>query len=109
MKINTFNALIILTLLSACSSPPEKYTLEQSQHITATQQQENDSRTLRDVHNALNDSNEVNGGSIVVETNNGTVQLSGVVRTVREKQRAESIAQSVQGVRQVFNSITVKN
>ncbi len=70
---------------------------EQSQNNSEAQQRINDNRVSQNVQNALNDSNDVNGSSIIVETHNGTTQLSGVVRTVKEKQRAEVIAKGVQG------------
>ncbi len=82
---------------------------EQSRNVGEAQQRDNDRRITRAVVAALNYSNEVNGTSINVDTYRGTVQLSGAVRTVAEKQRAEAIARNVDGVQQVFNSITVRN
>ncbi|QNP47846.1 BON domain-containing protein [Diaphorobacter aerolatus] len=46
--------------------------------------------------------------SISVETLNGTVQLSGFAKSQAEKDRAESIARSTKGVREVRNSIIVR-
>lgn len=46
--------------------------------------------------------------SISVETLNGTVQLSGFAKSQAEKDRAESIARSTKGVREVRNSIVVR-
>ncbi|QIL83516.1 BON domain-containing protein [Diaphorobacter sp. HDW4A] len=46
--------------------------------------------------------------SISVETLNGTVQLSGFAKSQAEKDRAESIARSSKGVREVRNSIVVR-
>lgn len=45
---------------------------------------------------------------INVESFRGTVQLSGFVNTSEEKKRAERIAASIEGVRDVENNITVK-
>ena len=81
---------------------------EQSKNIGEAQQHDNDRQISKNVVNALGDSNDINGAAINVETYRGTVQLSGTVRTVTEKQHAEAIARNVDGVRQVFNSITVK-
>ena len=47
-------------------------------------------------------------GDINVSTYAGLVQLSGFVNTEGEKQRAQSVAQSVRGVTRVENGITVK-
>lgn len=46
--------------------------------------------------------------AIGVETVNGTVQLSGFVDSAEEKQRAEQIAASVEGVIAVQNALSVK-
>jgi len=45
---------------------------------------------------------------ISVETFKGTVQLSGFVNTKEQKQRAESISRSIDGVISVENSLIVK-
>src|SRR4051812_31036149 len=45
---------------------------------------------------------------VKVETFKGVVSLSGFVNTADEKARAEQVAASVQGVRQVNNNITLK-
>jgi hyperosmotically inducible protein len=44
---------------------------------------------------------------IKVNTFKGVVQLSGFVNTAREKQRAEVIAYSVEGVKKVENALLV--
>jgi len=46
---------------------------------------------------------------VKVDTFKGTVQLSGFVETAEPKSRAEQLAQSVSGVTNVKNNITVKN
>ncbi|NIC40871.1 BON domain-containing protein [Aquabacterium sp. A08] len=51
---------------------------------------------------------DVAGSSISVETLNGTVMLSGFAKNALEKQRAESIARSVSGVRAVRNEILIR-
>lgn len=50
----------------------------------------------------------VKARAVSVETFKGIVQLSGFVDTATEKQRAETIAAGVQGVRDVKNNIVVK-
>lgn len=57
---------------------------------------------------ALADDELVKAREINVESFRGTVQLSGFVSTSEEKSRAERIASSVAGVKEVKNNITVK-
>ena len=45
---------------------------------------------------------------IDVDTYNGVVSLNGVVQTAADKERAEQIAQSVEGVRKVVNNLQVQ-
>ena len=51
---------------------------------------------------------QVSGLSINVETFKGTVQLSGFVKAVSERNRAVQLARSVKGVRQVRNDILIR-
>lgn len=55
----------------------------------------------------LNDSN-VSGLSVNVESFRGTVQLSGFVKTVAERNRAVQLARGIPGVRQVKNDILIR-
>ncbi|MES2979651.1 MAG: BON domain-containing protein [Pseudomonadota bacterium] len=50
----------------------------------------------------------VSAGSVNVETLNGTVQLSGFVKSAAEKAQAESIARNSRNVRSVRNDIVVR-
>jgi hyperosmotically inducible periplasmic protein len=50
----------------------------------------------------------VNLTRIDVDTYNGVVSLNGVVSTPAEKERAEEIAQSVDGVKKVVNNLQVR-
>jgi osmotically-inducible protein OsmY len=45
---------------------------------------------------------------IDVDTYNGVVSLNGVVSTPAEKERAEEIARSVNGVKKVINNLQVR-
>lgn len=45
--------------------------------------------------------------NVKVETTNGEVQLSGVVKTQAQSKRAESIAKAIDGVKSVKNDLTV--
>ncbi len=55
----------------------------------------------------LNDP-QVSGLAVNVETFKGTVQLSGFVKTVAERNRAVQLARGVTGVRQVKNDILIR-
>ncbi len=55
----------------------------------------------------LNDPN-VSGLSINVETFKGTVQLSGFVKTVAERNLAVKLSRAIPGVRQVKNDILIR-
>jgi len=54
------------------------------------------------------DSSAVPGSAVSVETLNGTVALSGFVKTEKEKAAAESIAVGVKGVKSVKNGLIVR-
>lgn len=51
---------------------------------------------------------EVAGTSISVETLNGTVMLSGFAKSSMERNKAESIARGVRGVKSVKNEIAIR-
>jgi hyperosmotically inducible periplasmic protein len=50
----------------------------------------------------------VDAGSVQVETLNGTVMLSGFVKSAAEKATAESIARNVNGVKVVKNELSIR-
>ena len=51
----------------------------------------------------------VDGSAITVETLNGTVLLSGFVKSTNQKQNAESISIKVKGVKVVKNQLEIRN
>ncbi|PIT80225.1 BON domain-containing protein [Limnohabitans sp. 15K] len=51
---------------------------------------------------------DVAGTSISVETLNGTVMLSGFAKSNLERNKAETIARAVRGVKMVKNEISVR-
>ena len=53
-----------------------------------------------------NDSS-VKGGAIEVKVTEGTVELTGHVRTEKQKARAEKAAKKVKGVQRVVNNLKV--
>jgi hyperosmotically inducible protein len=60
------------------------------------------------VKSALLADQATSGLDIQVETQNGVVQLSGFVGSETEKQRAETVAQGIEGVKQVKNDLRLK-
>jgi hyperosmotically inducible protein len=68
-----------------------------------------DSTVTAKVKTALTESKETKAHDIKVETRGGVVQLSGFVSSETQKSAATKVAQSVEGVKAVKNSISVKN
>jgi hyperosmotically inducible protein len=68
-----------------------------------------DSTISAKVKSALIESADTKAGDIKVETRGGVVQLSGYVANEAQKAAATKVAQSVEGVKDVNNSISVKN
>lgn len=60
------------------------------------------------VKSRLLEDKDVAGTSISVETLNGTVMLSGFAKNSMERNKAESIARGVKGVRMVKNEIAIR-
>lgn len=60
------------------------------------------------VKSQLLSSPEVSGLNVNVTTYRGQVQLSGYVSSVEQRQQAEQIARSVEGVKSVSNDLIVK-
>lgn len=60
------------------------------------------------VRSALSDDPQFKYDGVSVKTFKGTVQLSGFVNTSAQKDRAETLAKGVEGVKDVENGITVK-
>ena len=68
-----------------------------------------DSTVTAKVKTALTESKETKAHDIKVETRGGVVQLSGFVSSETQKSAATKVAQSVEGVKAVKNSISIKN
>jgi osmotically-inducible protein OsmY len=60
------------------------------------------------VRSALSNDAEYKFEGVDVKTFKGTVQLSGFVDTRTQKSRAEDLAKSVEGVKEVQNNISLK-
>ncbi|MBM4218996.1 MAG: BON domain-containing protein [Gammaproteobacteria bacterium] len=68
-----------------------------------------DSTISAKVKSALIESADTKAGDIKVETRGGVVQLSGYVANEAQKSAATRVAQAVEGVKAVTNSISIKN
>lgn len=60
------------------------------------------------VKSRLLEDKDVAGTSISVETLNGTVMLSGFAKNALERNKAETIARGVKGVKSVKNEIAIR-
>ncbi len=92
-------AALAVVLLGGCAgSPTQESTGEYIDDTTLTSK----------VKTTLLQDPEVSGLGINVETFKGEVQLSGFANSEAERQRAESLASSVDGVAAVKNDIVLK-
>ncbi len=92
-------ASVLAAALSACAG---------SQMKESTGEMVDDSVITTKVKSALLAQKEVSSLDISVETFKGRVLLAGFVKSPDERQRAEGIARSVTGVKEVSNKLEVK-
>ncbi len=95
------SVLLALSLLTGCAQQPPALPPIPPEPPT-------DVQISQAVRSAFAADRDLNGWAIRVETYQGNVQLSGTVRSEKEKLRAQDIAAGVSGVNQVFNTITIK-
>ena len=69
----------------------------------------NDAQIAVQVREALSDDPDTRVGGIGVTVYDGTVFLSGVVSSAQESERAEKLAQGLQGVKRVNNGLRLPN
>lgn len=67
-----------------------------------------DSRVYEDVCDRLTGHGDIDAGAIEVSVVDGIVKLTGTVETRADKRLAESIVESVSGVRDVDNCLTLR-
>jgi hyperosmotically inducible periplasmic protein len=91
--------LALVAGVSGCAG--DRYNQSTGEHI-------DDRATSSRVKSALSSDPDYKYPGVNVTTFKGTVQLSGFVDSRTQKNRAEDIAKTVSGVREVKNSITVK-
>jgi hyperosmotically inducible periplasmic protein len=84
-------------------TPPQEITPS-----TSTGEYIDDAVISTKVKVALNADDKVSDFQVNVETFKGTVLLSGFVDTMEQAERAEEIARSVDGVKNVLNNMTIK-
>lgn len=90
---------VLAAALSACAGSPTK---------ESTGELIDDSVITTKVKSALLAEKDVDSASISVETFKGRVQLSGYVRSPDQRQRAEGVARSVGGVKEITNAIEIR-
>lgn len=73
----------------------------------STSQYVDDATITTKVKTSLLADKDTSGTAIKVETANGTVQLSGNVKSVEEKSRAVDLARQIEGVKDVKDMIQV--
>ena len=94
----------------------QRFGLDASQHVGGAQRGEqrgkgpkgykrSDDRIREDVCDRLSDDDELDASEITVAVKDGEVTLEGTVNDRRAKQRAEDLAESVGGVRDVDNKL----
>ena len=67
----------------------------------------NDDAVYDQVRIHIANDREIGGNPIEVKVKDGAVELTGKVKTERQKAKAEKIAKKVKGVRSVVNNITI--
>ncbi len=85
--------------LSGCAG--DRYNQSTGEHI-------DDAATTSRVKSALGGDSEYKYPNVEVTTFKGEVQLSGFVDRRAQKERAETLAKNVAGVKSTVNNITVK-
>ena len=90
-------------LLSGCS------VFDRGDGTTTAGQYVDDSAITSKIKGDYVANDRVSASAVSVETMNGTVLLSGFVKSAAEKAKAEEIARSVKGVKSVKNAIVVRN
>jgi hyperosmotically inducible protein len=97
-RISCAAAVVTLAFLSACTSTSTQ---------RSTGEYVDDATLTAKVKTALTDSEEVKAQQIDVEAYRGVVQLNGFVETAEARSAATRVAQSVDGVREVRNNLSL--
>lgn len=87
--------------------PDSAPAVEQQSTTSTTSQYVDDATITTKVKSTLIADKDTSGTAIKVETDNGTVVLSGNVKTAQEKMRAVDLAKKIDGVKDVKDQIQV--
>ena len=103
MKTNVMGrlslAIILSIILAACAGTANK---------SSTGEYIDDTVLTSRVKSILLNDPDVSGLSVNVESFKGTVQLSGFVKSVAERNRAVKLARGAEGVKRVKNDILIR-
>ena len=91
--------LILAALVAGCAG---------DRMSRSTEEAVDDSLLANKVKLTLYADKQVSGRQIAVEASQGVIQLSGVVGSLPEAQRAVQLAGGIKGVKEVRNRLTVK-
>jgi hyperosmotically inducible protein len=109
--LSTLAVLAVSTLaLGACNRADREQARTEGRQATdqASAVVDNAALTTK-VKSALLADDTVKGTQINVDSNNGTVKLTGTVDTPEQVRRAEQVAKGVQGVQRVENNLAAGN
>ena len=101
LSTRTFGSIIaalLLAVLVGCAGAGTK-----------TGQAIDDTAITAKVKAQMANDKDVSAMDVSVNTKEGVVRLSGVVKSAAEKQRAEQVARGVEGVRRVDNALVVRS
>jgi osmotically-inducible protein OsmY len=115
-QLRVVPVVIPFVLIAACATaaPPEPAPAPKAASETETPLTKNadvtrdDKVVTQDVRKAIKSEAMLTGRDIAVETVKGEVHLTGVVKTTDERQRAEGLARTVPGVKEVNNRIELE-
>lgn len=103
MQINQMGritlAIILSLFLAACAGTANE---------SSTGEYIDDTVLTSRVKSALLNDPDVSGLTVNVESFKGTVQLSGFVKTVAERNKALKLARAVNGVKRIKNDILIR-
>ena len=91
--------LVVAALVAGCAG---------DRMSRSTEEAVDDSLLANKVKLTLYADKQVHGRQIAVEASQGVIQLSGVVASLPEAQRAVQLAQGIKGVKEVRNRLTVQ-
>ncbi len=81
---------------------------DQGGQVTQRQYAHMDQQLVSQVESRLKEEKQLNSWNIRVQSVQSQITLSGVVRTSQEKNLAEKITRTVDGVGEIYNQITIR-